>query len=179
MAVATVAIVGQAVAADTYRYLMTVDGISNSPFQVQSFSWGLSNPVTFSNGGASTGRVSISSFNIMKSLDNSDPGFILACAQGSHVNNARVRGYKNGNMTPFLDMAFEEVFIESHQMSASTGANAPTCSVSMFFVGLTINGVSISQAVASNPVELNKMIASIMQKSLAPASKSKSKITVG
>jgi len=179
VAVATVAIAAQAVASDTFRYLMTVDGIANSPFAVQSFNWGLSNPVNYtSGGGIGTGRVSISSFNIMKSFDNSDPGFIAACAQGTHIANARVRGYKNGSMTPFLDILLEDVFIESHQTSGSTGNSAPACSVSMFFLSMTINGVSISQAVASNPVELNKVIASITQKALATSPKAKQKVTV-
>ena len=167
--------------ADTVRYLMTVNNVNtNNPFAVQSFSWGISNPVSFSNGGISTGRPSLSSFNIMKSFDQYDPALIDACFRGQHIDNARFRGFKGTNPTPFLDIIMEDVFIESHQMSGST-SNVPACSVSMAFVKISINGVILDTTIlTSNPQALNNMIAMITQKALAPttATKQTKKTTV-
>lgn len=180
--IAIFAIAGQG-AADTtpVRYLMTVEGINTNPFQVQAFSWGVSNPVSIGVGGITTGRPSVSSFNIMKSFDSSDPALLDACFHGMTLANARVRGYRGTNTVPFLDIYMETVFVESHQMSAAANV-MPTCSVSFAFEKLTINGVVLDPTtLALNPQILNNMVASITQKALAvtptPA-KTKKKITV-
>ena len=179
--IALFAIAGQALAADTtVRYLMTVDGITNNPFQVQSFSWGLSNPVTFQNGGISQGHPSVSSLSIMKSFDAVDPGLINACFTGFHPHYATLRGFRGSNTTPFLDIYMEGVFVESHQMSGATN-NVLSCSASFAFERITINGVLLDlTTLASNPQRLNDMVASIVQKALAtsPSTATKKKISV-
>jgi len=161
---------------------MVVDGINTNPFQVLSFSWGLSNPVTFlPGGGISAGKPSLSSFNIMKQFDASDPGLINACFTGLHPHFATFRGFRGSNTVPFLDIYMEGVFVESHQMSGQTNG-MPACSASFEFETITINGVLLDQTtLASNPQRLNNMIASIMQKALATSpstDKTKKKISV-
>lgn len=179
--IALFAIASQASAADTVRYVMAVDGVANNPFQVQSFSWGLSNPVTIqSGGGLSPGHPSVSSLSIMKSFDAVDPALINACFTGFHPHYATLRGFRGSNPVPFLDIYMEGVFVESHQMSGATN-NVLSCSASFAFERITINGVLLDlTTLASNPQRLNDMVASIVQKALAtsPITATKKKISV-
>lgn len=175
--VASVAVFGQAAAADTtpVRYLMTVEGVTSAPFAVQSFSWGISNPHSF--GGSGAGRPSISSFNIMKLFDNNSPGLIALCDAGTHSDNVRLRGYRGTSTVPFIDVYMTDVYVESEQMSASTNV-IPTEAVSFAATTIAINGVTLSQEVVSNPVQLNKLVASLMQKPIALPAKQKAKVAV-
>ena len=182
-AIALFAIAAHAPADTTpVRYLMTIEGVNpNNQFQVQSFSWGISNPASFSGGGGlTTGKPSLSSFNIMKFFDASDPALINDCFQGTHIANARVRGLRGTNTTPFLDIYMEDVLVDSHQMSASVN-NMPMCSASFDFVKITINGVLLDRSIlVLNPNRVNDMVASIIQRATASSAKTshKSKITV-
>src|SRR5215470_18943895 len=61
-------------------------------WEIYSFSFGASNPVTIGSAGAGSGagKVSISSFNIMKKTDSSSPGLFLNCAKGQHFTAGHV-----------------------------------------------------------------------------------------
>lgn len=168
--IALFALVGSA-AADSVRYLMTIENVNTTPFNVQSFSWGMSNPVTIgSGGGMSTGRVSISSFNVMKTFDGASTIMANACATGTHFPSARVRAYRNTSTVPFMDLYFEEVMVESIQWSASQDSN-PSESVSFAFARVTLNGVLLAQPVASNPAALNQLIAKMIATPAKPGKK--------
>src|ERR1700674_2983251 len=67
-------------------------------FEIYSFSWGASNPVTIgsASGGAGAGKVSISSFNIMKRTDSASPALFLNCAKGQHFTEGHVVMRKAG-----------------------------------------------------------------------------------
>ncbi len=103
-----------------------------------SFSWGASNPTSIGVGsGAATGRVSISSFNVMKKFDVASPVLFSQCCLGKHFTGAEVALTKaGGNAVPleFIKYTFEEVFVESIQWSGSAGGDdTPTESVSFAF----------------------------------------------
>jgi type VI secretion system secreted protein Hcp len=106
-------------------------------FEIYSFSWGASNPVTIGSatGGGGAGKVSISSFNIMKKSDAASPPLFLACCKGSHYTNAHVVLRKaGGDALEYLKYDFNEVFVESIQWSGSSGGDdTPTESVSFAF----------------------------------------------
>jgi type VI secretion system secreted protein Hcp len=132
---------------DTY---LVIDGIKGEAtglkeaIEIFSFSWGASNPVTIgsSSGGASAGKVSISSFNIMKKTDAASTGLFLHCCQGSHIKKATVHMRKQtgkGGQQDFLVYTFEEVFVDSIQWSGSSGGDdTPTESVSFAFAKVHI-----------------------------------------
>jgi type VI secretion system secreted protein Hcp len=106
-------------------------------FEIYSFSFGASNPTTIGSAttGMAGGKVSISSFNIMKKTDSSSPAMFLNCAKGQHFTEAHVALRKAGG-TPFvyLEYDFTEVFVESIQWSGSAGGDdTPTESVSFAF----------------------------------------------
>jgi type VI secretion system secreted protein Hcp len=108
-----------------------------SAFEIYSFSWGASNPVSIgsASGGAGAGKVSISSFNVMKKTDSASPALFLNCCKGQHFTEAHVVLRKaGGEALEYLTYDFEEVFVESIQWSGSSGGDdTPTESVSFAF----------------------------------------------
>jgi len=106
-------------------------------YEIFSFSWGASNPTSVgsSGGGMGAGKVSISSFNIMKKSDAASPGLFLACCNGEHIGSAHVVLRKAGkDPVEYITYDFTEVMVESIQWSGSAGGDdTPTESVSFAF----------------------------------------------
>jgi len=114
---------------------------ANKAFEIMSFSWGASNPVNIgsSSGGASAGKVSISSFNVMKKTDKAFPKLFKTCCTGGHFDKATVVLRKSGSDAKkageaYITYKFQKVFVESVQWSgASGGDDVPMESVSFAF----------------------------------------------
>jgi type VI secretion system secreted protein Hcp len=106
-------------------------------FEILSFSWGASNPATIgsASAGSGAGKVSLSSFNIMKKSDAASPALFLNCCKGEHLEKAHVILRKSGGTAlEYLTYDFEEVFVDSVQWSGSSGGDdTPTESVSFTF----------------------------------------------
>ncbi len=111
-------------------------------FEIYSFSWGASNPVAIgsSSSGAGAGKVSISSFNVMKKTDSASPSLFVNCCKGQHFTGAHVVLRKaGGTALEYLKYDFDEVFVESVQWSGSSGGDdTPTESVSFAFGKVSI-----------------------------------------
>jgi type VI secretion system secreted protein Hcp len=129
---------------DTYLKIEGVDGESTTKglekqMEIFSFSWGASNPTTVGSGatGLSAGRVSVSSFHVMKKTEKSSALLFQACCSGKHFPTAELTMRKAGGdagQLPFLKYKFEDVLIESVQWSGSTGGDdSPTESLSLAF----------------------------------------------
>jgi type VI secretion system secreted protein Hcp len=107
--------------------------------EIFSFSWGASAPVTIGSGsgGVSGGKVSISSFNVMKKTDKASALCFLACCTGDHIEKVIVTMRKAGGTAgqlPFLKYTFTTCMVESIQWSGSTGGDdSPTESMSLAF----------------------------------------------
>jgi len=102
-------------------------------FEVMSFSWGASNPVTIGGGGTGAGRVSISSFNILKSSGQGTTKLMLACCQGKHFPKAEVVITRSGaREVVFQKLKFDPIYVESIQWSGD-GGSIPTESASFAF----------------------------------------------
>jgi type VI secretion system secreted protein Hcp len=135
---------------DTYLQIATVDGEATATgnekwIEIFSFSWGASNPTTVSPGssGLSAGRVSVSSFNIMKKTELSSAKLFAACCGGQHFETAKVQMKKatgiDGGQKVFLEYDFTDVMVESIQWSGSTGGDdTPSESVSLAFAKVAI-----------------------------------------
>ena len=115
-------------------------------FEIYSFSLGASNPTTVGSGahGLSAGRVSVSSFNIMKKSEQSSPLLFSACCTGQHYPTAKVVLRKAtgtaGLQKVFLQYEFTDVMVESIQWSGSSGGDdTPTESVSFAFAKIKIS----------------------------------------
>jgi type VI secretion system secreted protein Hcp len=140
---------------DTYLKIEGVEGEASAKgmekqIEIYSFSWGASNPVSVASSGGkglSAGRVSISSFNIMKKADKASTQLFQACATGKNFPKATVIMRKaggEGGQAPFLQYDFDTLMVESIQWSGSSGGDdTPTESVSLAFakVAITYNTV--------------------------------------
>ena len=114
-------------------------------FEIYSFSLGGSNPVTIGSagGGSAGGKVSLSSFNVMKKTDKGSPSLFATCCEGNHYPKATVILRKaagaSNKQSVFLQYDFEEVFVESIQWSGSSGGDdSPTESVSFAYGKITM-----------------------------------------
>ena len=135
---------------DTYIAIDTVDGEATQAkhekwIEIYSFSWGASNPTTVSSGtsGLAGGKVSVSSFNIMKKTETSSAKLFAACCAGQHFPKATVEMSKatgtSGGQAVFLKYVFTDVMVESIQWSGSSGGDdTPTESVSLAFAKCAI-----------------------------------------
>ncbi|BAH40914.1 MAG TPA: Hcp1 family type VI secretion system effector [Gemmatimonas aurantiaca] len=129
---------------DTFLKLAGIDGESTAKgfekqMEIYSFSWGASNPTTIGSGstGISAGKVSVSSFNVMKKTETASAKVFAACATGKHIATAEVVLRKAGGdagQNPFLKYKFTDVMVESIQWSGSSGGDdTPTESLSFAF----------------------------------------------
>ncbi len=112
--------------------------------ELYSFSWGASSPAPplgATGAGVGAGKVSISSFNLMKKADQISPALFLACAKGTHYKSATVTMVKptgspagGAGTAPFIEYDLSDVVVESIQWSGSSGGDDnPTESVSLAF----------------------------------------------
>ena len=107
--------------------------------EIFSFSWGASNPTTIGSGssGISGGKVSISSFNVMKKTDKASALLFQSCCDGQHIEKVIVTMRKAGGTAGqqiFLTYTFDTVMVESVQWSGSSGGDdSPTESLSLAF----------------------------------------------
>lgn len=129
---------------DTFLDIKDVPGESTAKGQegkieIYSFSWGASNPTTIGSAaaGISAGKVSVSSFNVMKKTDKASAKLFAACCTGDHFDTMKVimrKATGAGGQDAFLTYSFTTVFVESIQWSGSTGGDdTPTESVSFAF----------------------------------------------
>ena len=126
----------------------TAKDIPKGAFEIFSFSWGASNPTTVgtTGGGLTAGKVSVSSFNVMKKSEKSSPKLFGACCTGQTYKAAQVVCRKAagtaGKQGTFIQYDFTDVMVESVQWSGSSGGDDwPTESVSFAFgkVKITYN----------------------------------------
>jgi type VI secretion system secreted protein Hcp len=118
----------------------TASGIPTGAFELFSFSLGAHNPTTVgtTGGGLSAGKVSVSSFNVMKKTEKSSAKLFSACCTGQHYKTAQVILRKatgtSGKQQTFVQYDFTDVMVESIQWSGSHGGDdSPTESVSFAF----------------------------------------------
>jgi type VI secretion system secreted protein Hcp len=83
---------------------------------VESFSWGVSDPVTIggATGGAGAGKAVPGDFTVVKRFDRASPIFFKNCCSGSHYSTVilavRTAGGSGGSGTEFVRYTFGTVF---------------------------------------------------------------------
>jgi len=134
---------------DTYMNIAGLPGESTAAgaekqIEIFSWSWGASNPSTIGPGksGISAGRVSVSSFNVMKKTDKTSPTLFAKCCAGKDFDTITVTMRKaagDAGQKPFLIYTFTSCMVESIQWSGSSGGDdTPTESVSLAFAKVAI-----------------------------------------
>ena len=102
-------------------------------FNVQSWSWGASNPTR---PGSIAGRPSLSDLSILKQLDACTPVLFQAVVEGSHWTTLNlVQADKNGEVV--AQVTASSVYVDSVQDGGTVGSN-PTESVSFAFISIKI-----------------------------------------
>jgi type VI secretion system secreted protein Hcp len=108
---------------------------------VISFSWGGQNSVSIGvKGGASSGKGTVTSLNLMKKSDGASPLLFQKCMMGEHIKKATLTLLKAGGKAPvdFIKYEMEMVYIESVQYSGSEGGDdVPMESTSLAFGKIT------------------------------------------
>jgi type VI secretion system secreted protein Hcp len=112
-------------------------GAGADQFGVLSFSWGASNPVTLGAGGLGAGKVSISSFNVMKSFDGCSPALFGGTIKGARFSTLTMVQLDKKNVV-LMTVTLNDVIVESIQWSGSADGGSTTESVSFAFAKVCI-----------------------------------------
>jgi type VI secretion system secreted protein Hcp len=103
--------------------------------EIAVFNWsaGESNPSNPSGGGMAVGKGTPQDMHFTMKYCSASPVISKHCAAGTHIKEACFSmSVAGGNQEDFLTIKLKEVFITSHQISASTGGEV-TDSVSMSY----------------------------------------------
>ena len=108
--------------------------------EVNSFSWGMTNPGSFSaGGGGGTGRVNVGEWNGTKFIDKAGVPLMVACATGRRIPEAIITLVKTGGDRPeFLKITLTDVMITSYSHSAADGNDLPMESLSLNFAKVEV-----------------------------------------
>jgi type VI secretion system secreted protein Hcp len=109
-------------------------GMSNN-IELESFSFGASNPAQIGGGGLSAGKASLSDFSFTSLLDSSSAPLLNNLFKGQHINSVVFTGRKSGSgATPvtFLTVTMNKCYVTGFSTGGgSTGV--PSQSVSLAF----------------------------------------------
>jgi type VI secretion system secreted protein Hcp len=112
-------------------YFLKIEGVDGEAkddrhkgeIEIQSFSWGVSNPGSYSTGsGAGSGKASFSSFNIMKSIDKATPKLFELAATGEHIKEITLTGQVSGaNPSQWYTITMQDVVISGFWQATPQG----------------------------------------------------------
>jgi type VI secretion system secreted protein Hcp len=131
-------------AADYFLQITGIAGESTDAkrkgwIDVESWTWGETNPVQPSAGsGSSVGRVQIQDLHFVTRVSKASPALFLACATGQHMKEAKLAAVKSGAMQQeFLTWTFSDVLVTGYQTGGADG-DLVTDSVSLAFSKLKV-----------------------------------------
>jgi type VI secretion system secreted protein Hcp len=120
------------VATDIFAKLGDIKGESlddkhKDEIEVLSWSWGLTNAITFAGSGAGQGKANFHDLSFTHKIDKASPALMRACATGVHLKEATITHRKAGKgQQEFLVIKMNDVIItaltdaDSHDESAET-----------------------------------------------------------
>jgi type VI secretion system secreted protein Hcp len=124
-------------------YFLKIDGISGESLdskhkgeiQVESWSWGESNPAQpGGGGGGGAGKVQMQDLAFTTRFSKASPQLILACASGKHFKDAVLTARKAGKgQQEFLTFSLSDVLVSAYQTAGAGGDVLPGDSVSLNF----------------------------------------------
>jgi type VI secretion system secreted protein Hcp len=130
-------------------YFLKIDGIQGESLdskhkgeiQLESFSWGETNPGTaHSGGGAGAGKVQMQDLHFVMQINKASPKLMLACASGKHIKQAVLTARKAGKtQQEFLVFKFTDLLVSSYQTGGSQHAEVlPMDQVSFNFARIEL-----------------------------------------
>jgi type VI secretion system secreted protein Hcp len=114
-------------------YFLKVEGVDGEStddkhkgeIELESWSFGGTNPGSFSSGGGGgTGKVALSDFHFVKKVDKASAKLLASCCSGEHLKKATLVCRKAGK-TPqeFLTIILSPVLVSSFQGGGSAGSD--------------------------------------------------------
>lgn len=90
--------------------------------EVDSFSWGATNPTTIGSatGGAGAGKIKFNELTINKKVDRASPLFFKQMATGAHYKKAVLTVRKAGDKEPYMTFTMEIAFISNMNYGGSS-----------------------------------------------------------
>lgn len=115
-------------------YLLKLEGIKGEStdakhkdeIEVESFSWGATNPGTFaSGGGGGAGKVNFQDIHFTSRASVASPNLMLACATGQHIKSAILTVRKAGKeQQEYYSVKISDALVSSYQSGGSEGSSA-------------------------------------------------------
>jgi type VI secretion system secreted protein Hcp len=115
-------------------YLLKLDGIKGEStdakhkdeIEIESFSWGCTNPGTFAaGGGGGAGKVSFQDLHFTSRASVASPNLMAACAVGQHIKSAILTVRKAGTeQQEYYIVKLSDTLVSSYQSGGSEGSNA-------------------------------------------------------
>jgi type VI secretion system secreted protein Hcp len=115
-------------------YLLKLDGIKGEStdakhkdeIEIESFSWGCTQPGTFSSGGGGgAGKVSFQDIHFTTRVSVASPNLMVACASGQHIKMATLTVRKAGkDQQEYYIVKLSDNLVSSYQSAGSEGSNA-------------------------------------------------------
>lgn len=124
---------------ETTATFIKFDGIDgeavSGQIEVQSFSWGVSNPNAFrQGGGGGAGKVSMQDFHFVAAPNNASPELVLACATGKHFAKVEILARRTGG-NPYILYKLSDALVSSYQIAGSSD-DSPMEELTLNFTGL-------------------------------------------
>jgi type VI secretion system secreted protein Hcp len=130
-------------------YFLKIDGIEGESsdhkhkdeIQVASWSWGQTNAGTADQGGGmGAGKVVHQDFHFVMTTNKASPKLMLACANGDHINSAKLTCRKAGkDQQEFLEIKFTDLFISSYHVGGSQGSSLPMEQISFNYTKIELD----------------------------------------
>jgi type VI secretion system secreted protein Hcp len=116
----------------------SLDDKHKDEIELLSWSWGVTNPVTFAGSGAGQGKAHFHDLSFTHKIDKASPVLMQACATGVHLKEATITHRKAGKgQQEFLIIKMNDVIITA--MADSESNDGSTETVSLAFAKIDID----------------------------------------
>jgi type VI secretion system secreted protein Hcp len=108
--------------------------------QIESFSWGATNPPSLdaTGGGGGTGKVNVHDISITKQTDKASASLFTKCCAGEHIRQATITCRKAGKPEDYYVIKLEDCLISSYSAGGNHhGEAVPSESFSLNFTKIT------------------------------------------
>ena len=114
-------------------YLLKLEGIKGESLdakhkdeiEIESFSWGATQPAAVASGGGGAGKVSFQDIHFTTRVNVASPNLMVACASGQHIKEATLTVRKAGRgQVEYYIVKLSDTLVSSYQSGGSEGSNA-------------------------------------------------------
>ena len=114
-------------------YLLKLEGIKGESLdakhkdeiEIESFSWGATQPAAVASVGGGAGKVSFQDIHFTMRVNVASPNLMVACASGQHIKEATLTVRKAGrDQLEYYILKLSDTLVSSYQSGGSEGSNA-------------------------------------------------------